>query len=405
MTVVEMKTCPKCGKTKKADIDFYKRKDGSRTDLCKSCLTMHIDNFDPDTFLWILEDMDIPYIPEEWNVLRDKAFELARQKGKVLDGMSVFGKYLSKMKLKQWMKYHWADSEMLQRENAERQRIAAEGRAEYEAGLKEQLDKGEINEAQYRTLVSTPTQNEELYYAEPALPPEAYNPYGDGSQFIDESILDEAAESLTDDDKIYLAMKWGRNYKPSEWLELEKLYNEMTESFDIQDADTIHTLILVCKTNLKMNQYLDTGDIEGFQKVSRVNESLRKSAKFTAAQNKEQKSEFVNSIGELVDYCEKTGGAIPRYEIEAKQDIIDKVIKDLKDYTKGLIYEDKSLAKQIEDFLKRNENLKQQKQDLKEAKERGEDIVTLDDDDLIAHEENLEQQRQHDDQIYNGDDE
>lgn len=179
----------------------------------------------------------------------------------------------------------------------------------------------------------------------------------------------------------------------------------MTESFDIQDADTIHTLILVCKTNLKMNQYLDTGDIEGFQKVSRVNESLRKSAKFTAAQNKEQKSEFVNSIGELVDYCEKTGGAIPRYEIEAKQDIIDKVIKDLKDYTKGLIYEDKSLAKQIEDFLKRNENLKQQKQDLKEAKERGEDIVTLNDDDLIAHEENLEQQRQHDDQIYNGDDE
>ena len=51
MTAVEMKTCPKCGKTKKADVDFYKRKDGSRTDLCKSCLTMHIDNFDPDTFL------------------------------------------------------------------------------------------------------------------------------------------------------------------------------------------------------------------------------------------------------------------------------------------------------------------------------------------------------------------
>ena len=50
--------------------------------------------------------MDIPYIPEEWNVLRDKAFELARQRGKVLDGMSVFGKYLSKMKLKQYMKYH-----------------------------------------------------------------------------------------------------------------------------------------------------------------------------------------------------------------------------------------------------------------------------------------------------------
>ena len=62
----------------------------------------------------------------------------------------------------------------------------------------------------------------------------------------------------------------------------------MMNSFDIQDADTINTLILICKTNLKMNQALDAGDIEGFQKLSKVSESLRKSAKFTAAQNKEQ---------------------------------------------------------------------------------------------------------------------
>ena len=404
MAAVEMKTCTKCGKTKKAETEFYKRKDGTRVDLCKSCLTMHIDNYNPDTFLWILEEMDIPYIPEEWNVLRDKAFELARQRGKVLDGMSVFGKYLSKMKLKQYMKYHWADSEMLQKENEEKRRLAEEGRAEYEAGLKEQYDKGEITEAQYRTLVSTETQNEELYYAEP-MTPETDNPYGDGSQFIDESILDEAAESLTEDDKIYLAMKWGRTYTPSEWIELEKTYTEMMESFDIQDADTIHTLILVCKTNLQMNQLLDSRDIEGFQKVSRVNESLRKSAKFTAAQNKDKKSEFVNSIGELVDYCEKTGGAIPEYKIDAPQDIIDKVIQDLKDYTKGLIYEDKSLAKQIEDFLKRNEILKQQKQDLKEAKERGDDVVILSDQDLIDYEDNLEQQKLQDEKVYSGDDE
>ena len=179
----------------------------------------------------------------------------------------------------------------------------------------------------------------------------------------------------------------------------------MMESFDIQDADTIHTLILVCKTNLQMNQLLDSRDIEGFQKVSRVNESLRKSAKFTAAQNKDKKSEFVNSIGELVDYCEKTGGAIPEYKIDAPQDIIDKVIQDLKDYTKGLIYEDKSLAKQIEDFLKRNEILKQQKQDLKEAKERGDDVVILSDQDLIDYEDNLEQQKLQDEKVYSGDDE
>ena len=41
--------------------------------------------------------MDVPYIPEEWNVLRDKAYA---KNPNAMNGMSVFGKYLSKMNLK-----------------------------------------------------------------------------------------------------------------------------------------------------------------------------------------------------------------------------------------------------------------------------------------------------------------
>ena len=36
--------------------------------------------------------MDVPYVPQEWNVLRDRAYA----KNPNLTGMSVFGKYLSK---------------------------------------------------------------------------------------------------------------------------------------------------------------------------------------------------------------------------------------------------------------------------------------------------------------------
>jgi hypothetical protein len=84
-------------------------------------------------------------------------------------------------------------------------------------------------------------------------------------------------------------------------------------SFDIQDADSKNTLIFICKTYLKMNQAIDCGDVEGYQKLSRVYDALRKSAKFTAAQNKEEKADFIDSVGELVAYCEKNGGKIPRY--------------------------------------------------------------------------------------------
>ena len=63
--------CEKCNKTMDEN-NFYTYKDGRKTELCKKCLTMHINNFDPSTFLWLLEKMDVPYVPEEWNTLRDR---------------------------------------------------------------------------------------------------------------------------------------------------------------------------------------------------------------------------------------------------------------------------------------------------------------------------------------------
>jgi len=103
--------CERCGK-KLGSINFYTYKDGSKCEICKACLTAHIDNFDPHTFEWILEKMDVPYIPTEWNVLRDKAFAKDPYK---MNGMSVIGKYLAKMKLKQWNKYGYADTQKIQK--------------------------------------------------------------------------------------------------------------------------------------------------------------------------------------------------------------------------------------------------------------------------------------------------
>lgn len=126
----------------------------------------------------------------------------------------------------------------------------------------------------------------------------------------------------------------------------------MMNSFDIQDADTINTLILICKTNLKMNQALDAGDIEGYQKLAKVSESLRKTAKFTAAQNKEQKNDYVDSVGELVAMCERQG-FIPRYATDIPQDKVDLTLKDMKDYLFKLVTQDLGFGQQIEDALKK----------------------------------------------------
>lgn len=125
-------------------------------------------------------------------------------------------------------------------------------------------------------------------------------------------------------------------------------------------------------------------------------DSLRKSAKFTAAQNKETKADFVESVGQIVAYCEKMGGQIPRYEIKTPLDVIDKVINDLKEYNRSLIYEDKALARQIEDYLQHRMNMEKKKLDLEEAKAKGLYAVELEDEDFEEHQEMLEKWRQED---------
>lgn len=396
--------CNKCNKSMDED-NFYTYRDGRKMELCKKCLTMHIDNFDPETFVWILEKMDFPYIEEEWNVLRDRAFA---KNPKTMNGTSVFGKYISKMKLKQWKDYHWADTEKFKEEKAKKDQARAE-EIEKMKNLQEEMrlkfEAGEISEAEYKTYIFTDTQNEEM-----ARNPQGYsqaevgftNMYG--SSYVKEEELDDPASELTDEDKKYLAMKWGIYYKPREWVELERRYTEMTNSFDIQDADTKNTLILLCKTNLKMNQAIDGGDLDGYGKLARTYDSLRKSAKFTAAQNKEEKGDFVDCIGEMVAYCEKVGGRIPKYEINVDYDVVDTIIKDLKDYNRSLIERDTALSQQIEDYLKNrsiaDEKLRQKKLAKLEGRTLEEEELT--DEDVQEYYEKIEEDIQEDlKQYYN----
>lgn len=398
--------CQKCNKDLE-EINFYKYRDGQYTELCKKCLTLHVDAFDPNSFLWLLEKMDVPYVPTEWNAVIEK--KMAKDPKKPLSHSAVFGSYLSKMKLKQWKDYYWADNEKIAAMLGEREEARKEQTAQLDAMYQEQYDNGEISEAQYKTLTSAKARNEAYMNApigEPYLGPDNFY---DETQFISEDELEDPSAQLTHEDKIYLAMKWGRLYKPAEWLELERDYTEMMESFDIQDADSKNTLILLCKTNLKANQAIDSGDIEGFQKLSKVSEGLRKTAKFTAAQNKEEKGDFVDSIGELIIICEREG-FIPRYCTDIPQDKVDFTLKDQKDYIYKLVTQDLGFGQQIEDALKKIEVQRQiEEEERVRAEEAGDDYdpyapVELTDEELYEDIENTQLQIEQDyENLFKGD--
>jgi len=126
---------------------------------------------------------------------------------------------------------------------------------------------------------------------------------------------------------------------------------------------------------------------------------MMKSAKFTEAQNKKNEGDNIDSASAIVDFVETHSGEIPRYQCKEPQDIIDQIINDLKAYNKNLIYEDKSLAQEIEKYLQDKRIADEMKKDKKEAKAKGLEQVELEDDDFINYKETLSRMRDHDDNI------
>lgn len=259
----EMCYCEVCGRTMDEG-QFYlsnnieKYPPNGRLKKCKKCMTMFVDNWDPNTFLPILQEIDIPYIKEEWD--KTLAREVEKHPDKIT-GMTVIGKYLAKMRIKQFKDYRWADSEKIQQDRDEIKRRALRTTGITEEEIEKTIEDDSKREVAkpngVKTAAVTPPSAEELAEEEEALN------------------LDLSEEDIT-----YLRLKWGRGYTHSEWVQLEQLYKDMCESYDIQLAGHKDILKMVCKTSLQANQAIDSHDIEGFQKLSRAYDLLMKSGKF-----------------------------------------------------------------------------------------------------------------------------
>ena len=382
MTEKKQYYCKKCNRTMAED-QFYgsnntEKYPEGKLDSCKKCITMHVDNWNPETYVWILQECDVPYVPDEWMKLLES---YGRDRSKVT-GMTILGRYLSKMKLKQYKEYRFKDTEFLQElaDSKLEQTMKRQGYGAAEIAVAVEKNKVIVPEGGFIEPVYQEPEVED-YFAQQS---------GADNDFVDD---------LTEEDKTYLRLKWGKTYKPEEWVRLEQLYEEMMASYDVQGAGHIDTLKLLCKTSLKANQLIDMGDIEGFQKMSKVYDSLMKSGKFTAQQNKED-GEFVDAIGQLVEICEKEG-FIPRYYIDKPNDRVDETLADMKGYTKTLVYEELNLGNLIEQSIKTmmNEENKEEDEDIEEELLTLEELDELKDEDFEHHSDFLEDEQELDEEF------
>ena len=417
------KKCLKCGQVR-PDYEYYKYKTEPGqperySDLCRSCLTVNIDNFNPDTFLWILQEFDIPYIPRIWYATRDRAIEKAG--GKPLTGSSVIGSYMRSMKLSNWLKKGYKDSEFEteptgnnilietlpesgetqeQNDNSEKPKrfdprsvgIADSNTRQPQSDIltikEQQYKNGEITKDMYDQFVKAmqaPTvmsPNGKGYQGKYASDPGLLLAAANGKDITDAKTederlaeldltkddVDEDINSLTKEDKIYLINKWGLDYTPSQWISLEQSYNNYIENCEEVTQAITEQVITICKLHLKATEALDRGDMDAFTKMNKAYLDLQKAGKFTEAQNKKEKEgDEITSISQIVEIVEKYGGVIPPYDLSIPKDIIDYEIQDINGYTKNLITNELGFGNLIEDQLNKmrhiqEETLKQQRE-------------------------------------------
>lgn len=369
---MKSKKCAKCG-LHLQETDFF-LKDGERYPLCKDCLCANVDMTDSDTFMWILKEFDVPYIRATWSNMANKIY-MEDPSPANYNAKNLMGKYLRSFNMTQFKHLKFADTDECNKDADDVQWIAeraeeVEVDLEYENSLRNQLENGEITEAQYRTLTMTNIEDlaethkgkkkTNIPNVQDVVPGGLLPEQSKRTQYMAHG--HGIAEQLSEEDILYLSMRWGEEYTPEQWVRMETMYKSYANEYEL-NIDREETLHFMCLTTVRMEEALRDGDLTGYKNLSQVLDNLRKSGKFTDAQVKEDDSRFIDCLGELVDFCEREGGFIP-CEFDPDQypmDVIDNVVRDMKGYTYNLVKHEGGLGDIIETYIKRLDEQQKQK--------------------------------------------
>ena len=277
---MEKRTCQKCNRFLNID-QFYRSRNleayppEGYLPVCKKCFTMHLNNWEPSSITPLLEIMDVPYIPEEWDALLKRY----GQDPKKTTQTAIFGRYLSKMKLKQFSEYRFADSERILEEREKQKQIAAARDESYRLRYAAIQDGNVLDKV--NADISLLSDDEILQlFPQVEYQQQLQQGFLGTQQFQQVPREPTVEDQIPIEDKMKLSIKWGKTYTVNEWLTMERMYRDMLESYEIKTASHLDYLKMICKTSLKMNQSIDVNDFEGYNKLAKVYDSLMKSAKF-----------------------------------------------------------------------------------------------------------------------------
>jgi len=154
---------------------------------------------------------------------------------------------------------------------------------------------------------------------------------------FDDSLPYVIATDISNQNSLDLIEKFGENYYVIQLGKLEKFYKDMCDSYDISTPSHKQLLKFICKLNLKMDKCLEDNDTIGFAKLAPQYETMTKSAKFRPLDKVSADTRTgIRTFSQIFEEVEKHGFINPT-PIEEHQDIVDKTIMYILNYTRKLV--------------------------------------------------------------------
>lgn len=160
----------------------------------------------------------------------------------------------------------------------------------------------------------------------------------DHSDFINNANVHVYEEHLKENEiSDDLTLKWGSGYTPLEIQQLEKFYDDMIRANDISTPQHKAQLELLCKVYLEQNKALAEKRFNDFKKLNiQYNQILRDSGFRPIDRQGGGESVGIRTFSQIWEEIERDGFIKPA-PIEENQDIVDKTIMYMANYTRKLL--------------------------------------------------------------------
>lgn len=333
------KTCKCCGR--QMDLkNFFASKNkelhpDGYLDIDKNCALMFFEYSNPATFMSILKEADIPWLPHKYLEILYSDFKPTQPNNKAL-----VGKYISKMKLSQYNKYGFYDSLSLQEE---------------EGYTKEELS--DPFKYQYPDWGMPPDFSIPLDIDMDRMPQGSKNPEDSQPAFIAAQkggiIAGVDTSILTEEDIQYLSNHWGATTSLEQCIECERKYQQMINNeYEVKTTTHKDYIKKICTLSVTADATLEAGDIDGYSKLMKTYDQITKAANLQPKDAAQESGDQYMDIGTIARICEEDD-FIPNWNVELDQDKIDLTIVDFKLYLKRLINNDPSIKEMMLDVEKK----------------------------------------------------